>query len=77
MSKFTTQIGKDFGPPVPEIDWSWLMTKMTEAPSTRELKSMSDVEKKVNVGVKQHDVRTCTLEQKTRRREMNGESDFS
>ena len=34
------------GPPVTEVDWYWLVAKISEAPTPRELRSMSDVVKK-------------------------------
>ena len=50
------------------------MTKIAEAPTARDLRSVSDVVKKAGLGFEQHNSRACTLEQVAMCREMNGES---
>ena len=54
-----------------------VVANMAEAPTPRELRSMSHVEKKVNLGVKQRGVMACTLGQVAYCREMSPESGFS
>ena len=51
------------GPPVKVVDWYRLGAWMAEAPTVKELRSMSDVVKEANLGVKQHGIRPCTLSQ--------------
>ena len=43
-SSFAARCGKGFGPPVTEVDRCWLVAKMAEARTVRELRSMSGVE---------------------------------
>ena len=54
MSKYAAKNGKAFGPQVTEVDWSWLVAKIAEAPTPRELRSMSGVVKNTNLRVEQH-----------------------
>ena len=48
-SKLLAKCCNGFGPPVTEVDWYWLAARMAD-----ELRSMSEVLKKANLGVKQH-----------------------
>ena len=76
MSKYAAKGGKGFGPLVPEVDWYWLVAKMTEVATPRELRSTSDVVKKANLGITQHGMRECTLWQVAECRDMNADSGF-
>ena len=41
------------------MDWYWLVAKMAQAPTLKELRSMSDVVKKANLVCTQHGTRAC------------------
>ena len=46
MSRFAAECGKGFRSPVTEVDWYWLLAMMAEAPTAKELKSVSGIVKR-------------------------------